>query len=139
MISDGKIGSGAAAGNEKFGKKERLIKTRDFRAVYEKGRKVFSGAAAIVVLENGLAHSRLGFSISKRNFKHAVTRNRIRRLFREVYRKNKSDLRAGFDMVLIIKKGFDKRSPLKEAEAVFSGLAKRQGLLNDKSGAGGGV
>ena len=135
MISDGKIGSGACFGSGKFGKHERLIKTKDFRAVYEKGRKGFSGGSAMVVLENGLGYNRLGFSISKRNFKHAVTRNRIRRLFREVYRKNKLDLRTGFDMVLIIKKGFDKRSPLKEAEAAFSGLVKRQGLLNDKAGA----
>ena len=139
MISDGKIGHGAVSGRGKFGKHERLIKTKDFRTVYEKGRKVISGGAAIVILENGLAHSRLGFSISKKNFKHAVTRNRIRRLFREVYRKNKKNLRTGLDMVLIIKKGFDKHSPLKDAEAVFSGLAKRQGLLNDKDGAGIGV
>jgi ribonuclease P protein component len=131
MISDGKIGPGLVPGREKFGKHERLIKTKDFRKVYEKGHKVFSGSAAIMILKNGLGHNRLGFSISKRNFKHAVTRNRIRRLFREVYRKSKKDLRTGFDLVLIIKKGFDKRSPLKGAEAVFLELAKRQGLLND--------
>jgi len=129
MISDGKSGPGVTAGSGKFGKHERLIKTKDFRAVYENGRKVFFGGAAIVVLENGLAHSRLGFSISKRNFKHAVARNRIRRLFREVYRKNKLDLKTGFDMVLIIKRGFDKRSPLKEAETVFLGLIKKTGVI----------
>jgi len=139
MISDCKIGPGAVPGRGKFGKHERLIKTKDFRAVYEKGRKAVLGGASITILENGLAHSRLGFSISKKNFKHAVTRNRIRRLFRETYRKNKKNLRAGFDMVLVIKRGFDKRSPLKDAEAVFSGLVKRQGLLNDKDGAGIGI
>jgi len=135
MISDGKTGPGLVPGRGKFGKHERIIKTKDFRTVYEKGRKYISGGAAIVVLGNSLGHNRLGFSISKRNFKHAVTRNRIRRLFREVYRKYKLDLRPGFDMVLIIKRGFDKRSPLKEAEKIFFELVKRQGLVNDKEGA----
>lgn len=32
---------------------------------------------------------KIGFSVSKRNFKHAVKRNRIKRLLREYFRKNK--------------------------------------------------
>lgn len=137
MISDGKMEQRVRPGGEKFGKHERIIKTKDFRAVYEKGRKVFSGPAALVILENGLGHNRLGFSISKKNFKLAVTRNRIRRLFKEIYRKNKKAIRGGFDMVFIIKRGFDKRSVLKEAEIVFSALTKKQGISNDKEIIGG--
>ena len=134
MISDGRIDPRAIPGSGKFGKRERLVKTKDFRTVYEKGRKVFLGGSALVILENGLGHNRLGFSISKKNFKLAVTRNRIRRLFKEIYRGGKKNIRAGFDMVFIIKRGFDKRSVLKEAETVFSGLVKKQGILNDKAG-----
>ena len=96
---------------EGFSKKERLLKSKDFRVVYTKGRKVSVGGAAICWLENALGYNRLGFSVSSRNFKLASARNRIRRLFREVYRKNKLDLKIGFDLVLIIKRGFDKRSP----------------------------
>ena len=136
MISDGRMDSRAAPGSGKFGKRERLVKTKDFRTVYEKGRKVFLDGSALMILENGLGHNRLGFSISKKNFKLAVTRNRIRRLFKEIYRENKKNLRAGFDIVFIIKRGFDKRFAFKEAETIFSRLAKKQGILNDKAGSG---
>jgi len=112
-----------------FSKKERLLKSKDFRNVYAKGRKVSVGGTAVCWLENSLGHNRLGFSISSRNFKLAAARNRIRRLFKEVYRRNKEELRRGFDLVLVVKRGFDKRSPYKEAEGLFKELVKKAGLV----------
>jgi len=114
---------------EGFSKKERLLKSKDFRNTYTKGRKVSVGGAAICWIENSLGHNRLGFSISSRNFKLAAARNRIRRLFREVYRRNKAELRSGFDLVLVVKRGFDKNSPLVEAERLFKELIKKAELV----------
>ncbi len=114
---------------EGFSKKERLLKSKDFRVVYAKGRKISVGGSAICYLENALGHSRLGFSISSRNFKLASARNRIRRLFKEVYRRSKAELRPGFDLVLIVKRGFDKNSPRIEAERLFKELTKKAGLV----------
>lgn len=37
--------------------------------------------------DNGLGHARLGLAISKRVSKHAVERNRIKRLLRESFRR----------------------------------------------------
>jgi len=114
---------------EGFSKKERLLKTRDFRTIYTKGRKLTVGGAAICWLENALGYNRLGFSISSRNFKLAAARNRIRRLFKEVYRRNKTELRSGFDLILVVKRGFDKNSPLIKAELLFKELIKKAGLV----------
>ncbi|MCX5679246.1 MAG: ribonuclease P protein component [Candidatus Omnitrophica bacterium] len=114
---------------EGFSKKERLLKSKDFRVVYEKGRKVSVGGSAICYLENVLGHNRLGFSISSRNFKLASARNRIRRLFREVYRRNKAEVRSGFDLVLVVKRGLDKNSPHREVESLFKALIKKAGLV----------
>lgn len=107
---------------EGFGKNERLLKSKDFRKIYTGGRKFSVGGAAICCLENALGHDRLGFSISTRNFKLASARNRIRRLFREAYRRNKSSSGAGLDIIIIVKRGFDKKTPYKEAERVFKGM-----------------
>lgn len=112
-----------------FSKKERLLKSKDFRNVYTKGCKVSVGGTAICWLENALGHNRLGFSISSRSFKLAAARNRIRRLFREVYRLKKTELRPGFDLVLVVKRGFNKSSHYTEAEGLFEELIKRAGLV----------
>lgn len=112
-----------------FSKKERLLKSKDFRNVYTKGRKSSVGGTAVCCLENAFGYNRLGFSISSRNFKLASARNKIRRLFREAYRRNKSELKSGFDLVLIVKRGFDKNSPYKDAESIFKELIKKAGLV----------
>ena len=112
-----------------FSKKERLLKSKDFRNVYEKGRKVSVGGAAMCYSENALGRNRLGFSISSRNFKLAVARNRIRRLFKEVYRRDKAVLPSGFDIILVVKRGFDKNSPYADAENLFKELVKKAGLV----------
>jgi ribonuclease P protein component len=113
---------------EGFSKKERLLKSTDFRNIYENGRKVSVGGAAVCFMANSCGHNRLGFSISSRNFKQAVERNRIRRLFREAYRRNKSGMSAGFDLVIIVKRGLSKKTPYKEAHSMFGEMIKKAGL-----------
>ena len=55
----------------------------------------------IFVARNRLEHSRLGLSVSKRCWKDAVPRNRVRRIFREAFRLSLSELPAGLDVVMI--------------------------------------
>jgi ribonuclease P protein component len=111
--------------DEKLPKKERLIKTSDFGKVYNKGSSFSSESFILKILPNTLNLNRIGFSISSRSIKKAFRRNRIRRLFREVFRKNKKELKKGFDMVLIVRKDPGASFSYKEAEGIFVKLSKR--------------
>ena len=79
---------------------EYLTKPRQYALVYSKGRSWTSDLVVIKALPNGLALSRCGFSVSKRVGK-AVTRNRVKRLLREILRM--ISLEPGWDMVFIVR------------------------------------
>lgn len=78
------------------------------------------------ILPNELPYNRLAVTFS-RKFGDAVRRNRARRLSREVYRLNKSRLRPGFDLVLLVYPGKDE---FQARLAQFETLSHRAGLLH---------
>jgi ribonuclease P protein component len=83
----------------------RLTRSRDFDAVYRHGR---STSTRYLVLywfprEDGESGSRLGIAIP-RKAGSAVTRNRLKRLLREVWRELSHD-REGVDYVLVARPG----------------------------------
>ncbi len=90
--------------DEAFRKKEHILKSKDFRTIYTRGRSFRRSGFVLSVMPNDLPGSRLGFSISSANIKRACIRNRIRRCFREFYRKNKPRFKSAYDMVVIVKK-----------------------------------
>jgi ribonuclease P protein component len=73
----------------------------DFVRAYAQGRRARGGSFSVVVLENGLPHARLGLSVSKRNARQAVHRNRVRRVFREAFRLALAELPPGIDVVMV--------------------------------------
>jgi len=77
---------------------EYLTKSEQYTSVYKEGRSWVSGLMVVKALPNGLGISRYGFSVSKRVGK-AVTRNRVKRLFREVLRL--TPLESGWDIIFI--------------------------------------
>jgi len=120
--------------DERLRKKERLLKPKDFRLVYKKGRPCYgpdgkSSAFSLCSAPNGLENSRIGFSISSRNIRRAARRNRVRRLFREVYRRNKNGLKTGLDIVLIAKRDPARQFSYKNAEEFFLKLAREARIL----------
>ena len=81
-----------------MGREEYLTKPRQYALVYRKANSWANGLLAMRALPNQLTFSRCGFSISKRVGK-AVTRNRVKRLLREILRL--TPLEPGWDIIFI--------------------------------------
>jgi ribonuclease P protein component len=80
--------------SEKFPKSERLTSRKLIEKLVEEGNS-FSQypfrLSWMAVPLTAQVPAQVAIVVSKRNFKRAVDRNRIKRLMREVYRKNKSN------------------------------------------------
>jgi ribonuclease P protein component len=92
-------------------KDERLRKNSDFSRTYKKGRSQAHYLLVLVYRKNGNRGNRVGFSVSKK-YGNAVSRNKIRRRLREIYTRERLKLKAGYDMIFVVRKnaqgaGFD--------------------------------
>ncbi len=75
-----------------LGKEEKLKGRKLIEFLFTEGVRVKSYPIQLIFIKNKFeteAPIKVGFSVPKRNVKMAVNRNRIKRLLREVYRKNK--------------------------------------------------
>lgn len=112
---------------------ERLKSRKVITRLFESGHKLRSGPLLMLWMfpdENLAAPVQFGVSVSKRNFRRAVDRNRIKRQIREAYRKIKPDFIEGvshFDQscaifVIYIGRGFpDSRT----VDKAISGLCDK--------------
>ena len=92
-------------GPQALPKAKRLAKRREFLRVYEAGRKIFSRYCVLFVAANGLDHSRIGITATKKLGK-ANVRNRLKRWTREIYRQQREPLgidRRSLDLVVNVK------------------------------------
>ncbi|MBN2616230.1 MAG: ribonuclease P protein component [Bacteroidales bacterium] len=75
-----------------FTKAERLYEKKLIQQLFKEGSSFFKHPFKVIYLpvkKGDGPRSRVLVSVSKRNFKKAVDRNRIKRLIREAYRHNK--------------------------------------------------
>ena len=77
----------------------RIVRTAEYRSLYEQGRKTYSGSLVLFGRENKLEHHRLGITVS-RKVGGAVVRNRIKRLLREVFRRSRTEIPHHYDFVV---------------------------------------
>ncbi|PWN66853.1 ribonuclease P protein component [Chryseobacterium phosphatilyticum] len=86
--------------NFKYSSPEKLKKKIEISLLFEKGKWRTSGNLRIIVLKDKptlpIEEGKFGVSVSKRYFKKAVHRNRVKRLLRECYRLHKDLYREAF-------------------------------------------
>lgn len=80
-----------------YSKEEKLKHKKEISFLFEKGKwKTYGNIRVLSVKDESLLNQKVGVSVSKRNFKKAVERNRIKRLLREAYRLNKNPFTEKF-------------------------------------------
>ncbi len=82
----------------------RIVRGSDYRSVYAAGLKIHSERFVLFAKPNTLNHNRLGITVS-RKVGGAVVRNRVKRLFREVFRRSPAEDPHSFDLVINAKRG----------------------------------
>ena len=74
-----------------YSNKEKLKSKKLIEKLFSEGKAVSAFPLRLIYLKEGETN-KVGVSVSKRNFKNAVDRNRVKRLLREAYRHNKKML-----------------------------------------------
>jgi ribonuclease P protein component len=74
--------------------------SQEFQEVFERGRSFYTPYLRVHYRKNNRERSRLGLVVTRRLGK-AVLRNRVKRLLREVFRRNKMRLSVPLDVVLV--------------------------------------
>lgn len=82
--------------------KEEWLKSRqDIKEVFTSGKRVYYKGLKLLYKKNEKSYNRIAIT-TKRGFKNAVIRNRQKRIVKEIWCKIKTQVRAGYDIVLNI-------------------------------------
>ncbi|MCW8900916.1 MAG: ribonuclease P protein component [Gammaproteobacteria bacterium] len=94
----------------RFARQQRLTQASEFKSVFA-NPCVKQGDASMLVLgiKNNHNTARLGLAVAKKQLKHAVSRNRFKRLTRESFRHH-LDIIKDLDIVVIARAGAAKKT-----------------------------
>ena len=115
-------------GQHRFTKHQRLLSAKDYSPVFAKADyKVSNKTLLMLARKNDLGSPHLGLVVSKKNVRHAVQRNRIKRLTRESFRLEQLAL-PSVDIVVLARHGLGELSSSqisKDLKHLWSVLIKK--------------
>jgi ribonuclease P protein component len=91
--------------DERLTRADRLLRRAEFLRIQREGKRVHTPHFVVMVLP--AARQRLGVTVTRR-IAGAVGRNRIRRVAREVFRRNRGLFPPKSDLVLVARDGADR-------------------------------
>lgn len=112
------------AAGQSYPKAARLTRRREYLRVQGAGRRRHSEHFVVVCMPGATDETRLGITVSAR-IGNAVLRNGVKRRVRELYRRERSRLPGGLDVVVIAKPGAGSLSQAEvsqELRAAFESL-----------------
>ena len=89
--------------HERYLKRERLRRRRDFLRVQQGGRRFTTPRMTVLLLANDLDGRRFGVTVSTK-VGNSVTRSRVKRRLRDLYRRNRELVPLGYDVVVIARR-----------------------------------
>lgn len=115
-------------GLEKFPRGERLTRRRDYLEVYRKGQKARGRAFDCFVVRRAGQGRKFGLAVS-RKVGGAVTRNRVKRYIREIYRTRRKHMVDDIDLVVVARPESASMS-FAECEQAIGELFRKGEVLN---------
>ncbi len=85
---------------QSLSREEKLRNSEDFKRAYLQGKRIRLPGLTIIIVRSPLPYCRIGISVT-RKFGKAIERNRVKRLIRELFRRNKQVFPPGHDLVFI--------------------------------------
>jgi ribonuclease P protein component len=102
----------------------RLKRPSEFKKTFKEGERLLGSCFVLYARKTDSPHARLGVSISKAHFKLATQRNRLRRVAKEVFKKEISPYFASLDVVIASRHGGKEKGIAEAARALKALILK---------------
>jgi len=109
--------------DQSFPRDNRITKRSEFINIQKKGVKINTPHFVIFALKSTEKNRKIGITVGKK-IGNAVKRNQVKRGIREFFRKNKSFIKEGLNIIIIAKSNVSKLPLLEIGEEIKEGLIK---------------